>query len=657
LLKEHHITETYDSIENKPAIVKNPVWLIDRHTKWVHRKTFTIGRFPSIAFNSQSGILYAIDHRNLFVYDPAKDAIDKKIFQGHPVHSDANQLLYVDDQLLNYDVFTNKLLSYNFQNNSWNNNDTSYNEPNYWHNNKFYNPVDKSLYTFGGYGHFTYKSGFLRYDPVAKKWDKVNSSDSIPPRYLAAAGLYPSKQQALLFGGYGSVSGKQELSPQSFYDLYSFDLKSHEINKLVEFSPGHVTEDMVFSNSLIVDESNNCFYVLSYPKNKYQSTVKLRQYSLDQPETKILGDSIPFHFHDVHSFCDLFLSEATKELIAVTVHKEKEQFQVEVYSINYPPLQTTDVIQSTESTANTNIVAIALIGALVLCGGLAFVYLRKKKAPVVSSTLETAAVPIATRHTPHTLHHEEESKLTSSLLLFGGFQVFDKSGADISGKFTMTLRELFALVLLHSIKFEKGISTTELQEFLWPDKDEVSARNNRNVNIKKLRSLLEEIGDITLENNNSYLHLSMNENIFCDYQTVFRILNHERSPVHPERERVDVILKNVKRGSLLPNLQTSWLDNFKSDISNQIIDTLLEFSQTLDAHKDDKLLLEIADAVFNYDSINQEALVIKCSVLNKRGKYSLAKTWYDHFVKEYKNLYSENYPKTFEEVISQVPAS
>ena len=88
------------------------------------------------------------------------------------------------------------------------------------------------------------------------------------------------------------------------------------------------------------------------------------------------------------------------------------------------------------------------------------------------------------------------------------------------------------------------------------------------------------------------------------------------------------------------------------DISNQVIDTLIEYSQKLDGDKDDKLLLEIADAVFMYDSINQEALVIKCSVLNKKGKYSLARTWYDHFVKEYKNLYAENYPRTFEDVIS-----
>ena len=108
----------------------------------------------------------------------------------------------------------------------------------------------------------------------------------------------------------------------------------------------------------------------------------------------------------------------------------------------------------------------------------------------------------------------------------------------------------------------------------------------------------------------------------------------------------------MRRGSLLPNLQTAWLDSFKSDISNKIIDVLLAYSIELDMYKDDKILLDIADSIFNYDAINQEAMVLKCSVLNKKGKHSLAKNWYDHFAKEYMNLYGENYPKTFEEVIS-----
>ncbi len=112
----------------------------------------------------------------------------------------------------------------------------------------------------------------------------------------------------------------------------------------------------------------------------------------------------------------------------------------------------------------------------------------------------------------------------SAIDLFGGFQVIDKQGTDITHRFTSTLKELFIFILLHSVKLEKGVSTTVLHEFLWPDKDEVSARNNRNVNLKKLRSLLECIGDVAIENTNSYVRLTMADSVLCDYRTAYRIL-------------------------------------------------------------------------------------------------------------------------------------
>jgi two-component SAPR family response regulator len=242
----------------------------------------------------------------------------------------------------------------------------------------------------------------------------------------------------------------------------------------------------------------------------------------------------------------------------------------------------------------------------------------------------------------------EADPKSSSIELFGGFQVMDKSGADITHKFTATLKELFIFILIHSVKFEKGVSTTVLHEVFWPDKDEVSARNNRNVNLKKLRNLLQEIGNIAIENTNSYVRLILDDAVFCDYQTARRILNGGKI----DRQIVEVLLKYVRRGSLLPNIQASWLDSFKSEISNNIIDTLLEYSGELDMDSDDKLLLDIADSIFNYDPINQEAMVLKCSVLNKKGKHSLAKNCYDHFAKEYLKLYGEHYPRTFEDVVS-----
>lgn len=659
-LKIHNITEVYDSLTHARAVVINPTWLIDRHTRWALRQRFTTGRFPAVAFDSDSALVYATDESNIYTYDLRREKLSSKTVSGSPVHSDANQLLFIQekDQLINYDMATNKFQSFDFENASWQNSDTTYYEPKYWHSNKFYNPAEDAVYTFGGYGFFTYHNEFFKYDNKTNNWIKIETKGSVPPRYLAASGIEHSKNQLLIFGGYGSLSGKQELSPQSFYDLYSFDLENHEIKKIREYEAPEKTVDISFSNSLIVNEDENCFYVLSYPKNKYEGQIKLRRYALNSKESEILADSIPFPFHDEDSFCDLFYSKASNELIAVTAHREKQGYQIQIHSINYPPLQVQDVLQPVRQEKSTKATYAAVVVFIILAGLLIYFYKRKKKNtvyPIPSSSPEkreqTSSVDLSVS-VSESNPQEYLPKFTSSILLFGGFQIFDRNGTDISSKFTMTLKELFALILLHSVKFENGVSATVIQEYLWPDKDEVSARNNRNVNVKKLRTLLEEIGSLSIENNNSYLKLTMEEHIFCDYQVVYKLLSRDRKNSADENNNINIIIANVKRGSLFPDLQKSWLDSFKSDISNQVIDTLIEYSQKLDSNKDDRLLLEIADAVFMYDSINQEALMMKCSVLNKKGKYSLAKSWYDHFVKEYKKMYGEDYPRSFEEVIA-----
>lgn len=650
-LRKHGIGEVYDNTLTRAATTRNPAWLADRHIRWIHARDFQLEKYPSTAFNSSSGALYAIDKNNVYIYGADGKIDRRKIQYGKPIYSDANQLLYVgaSNTLVNYDLFSGRLSRFDFEKNAWENTDTTYNLPNYWHNNKFYNRFDRSVYTFGGYGHFTYKNKFMRYDSAARKWIEVQTTGAIPPRYLGALGLTAARDKALIFGGYGSESGKQELFPQSFYDLYSFDLRKHDIKKIWEFKSGHSDEDIVFSNSLVVNEEDSCFYVLSFPKNRHDSFITLRRYSLNKPEWQALADTIPFQFHDEHSFCDLFLSQATRQLVAVTSHKEKDHYRINTYAINYPPVRTQDVFQEVGKTSTASLYMI--LGLVFIAGSAAaFVWIRKKrKQPEIHSKQEERSGTHPVAASVVAINLPETEKAASAIHLFGGFQVLDRDGNDITGKFSMTVKELFLLILLHSAKTEHGISTTTLQEQLWPDKDDMSARNNRNVNLKKLRGLLEEVGDVTIENNNAYLRLVISDNVVCDYHVVSRILASGNAI---DNTMIEALLKHVKRGSLLPDIQSAWLDNFKSDISNRIIDMLLEYSEKLDVNRDDRILLEIADTIFNYDSINQEALVIKCSVLNKKGKYSLAKTWYDHFAKEYKSLYSESYPKTFDEVIS-----
>ena len=114
-LKKHSATKVYDTTLKNAAVTKNPIWLIDRHVKWVHRKEFFMGKYPSIAFDHTSGVLYASDATSLLTLNVKTGKLDKMInAKGTVIHTDANQLLYVEEtnEIINYDVFTNKLSRY-----------------------------------------------------------------------------------------------------------------------------------------------------------------------------------------------------------------------------------------------------------------------------------------------------------------------------------------------------------------------------------------------------------------------------------------------------------------------------------------------------------------------------------------------------------------
>ncbi|MEB3373535.1 hypothetical protein SFC43_10175 [Bacteroides sp. CR5/BHMF/2] len=64
-------------------------------------------------------------------------------------------------------------------------------------------------------------------------------------------------------------------------------------------------------------------------------------------------------------------------------------------------------------------------------------------------------------------------------------------------------------------KNAQGILTSKTTEILWPEKEETAARNNRNVNLRKLRVLLESIGDMEVMIENNFLRIKWGTNVFA----------------------------------------------------------------------------------------------------------------------------------------------
>jgi len=648
-----------EQVGNKDASVVNPLWIKKLHHEWQLLRTLSIKGAASVAFDAKNEILNIVGIDTLYKYHIKSGKLDPVSYlSGNQNLLRGNQSLYDDKnkRLLNTYIDQKLVSTFDTLSKKWSKNYTL-NTPitDFWQYNKFYSETDSSLYLIGGYGHFFYKNQIHRYHFPSGTWQIVEpKGDRFTPRYLAASGI--SGQGAYIFGGYGSSTGQQMLNPRNLYDLLYFDVKKNTIKKIYELKVEG--EHFVFGNSLIINEKANTYYALTFPKHKFKSHLQLIQGSLAKPDYRRVGSLIPYLFHDINSFADLFYCAESKRFIAVTLFRDEgDRTHIQIYSLYSPPINVT---AGSLSGSKKSIYVVILILLAVLGTGW-FIYSRRKKktasnpATVIHTTEPVPVVPThpvavvseAFKPVPEKKIIEE---CTSSIFLFGDMQVFDKQGQEITRQFTPLIKELFLVILLYTIRWERGISSEKLKELLWFDKSDESARNNRSVNIAKLKSILEKIAHSTVSKETGYWKIICDfDSVYVDYQQYFEIIKDKKKL---NKEKISELAKIIKRGPFLPNTSYEWMDQFKAEISNEIIDTYLHFAHSIVIADDPELLIELANYIFYFDSINEEAMVIKCKALAHLGKHSQSKNTYENFCKEYKLLYGDDFDKSFNDILS-----
>ncbi len=213
------------------------------------------------------------------------------------------------------------------------------------------------------------------------------------------------------------------------------------------------------------------------------------------------------------------------------------------------------------------------------------------------------------------------------------------------------LKELFLLIFLYSIK-DKGISVPRLTELLWFSMDAKTAKNNRAVNIAKLKNLLLEIDSCELSRKTSYWQIDFDGSIvYSDYWSCLKKMDHKKTMA---KEDLLQFLCKIKKGSLLGNASYEWLDEFKLDFSNQLIDCLMHYMNLDDMLSDHELMIQLSDAILIFDMMHEEAISIKCKALSALGKHSLAKEIFAKFSKDYLTLYDEPFDRSFTDLIKEL---
>jgi len=415
-----------------------------------------------------------------------------------------------------------------------------------------------------------------------------------------------------------------------------------------KFEIPRIIDDMALANTFWIDPETRNYYALIFEKSLFNGYLQLVKGNLNAPVIEFAGNKIPFQFLDIRSFSSLFYMPLQKKLIAYTSYQsENNKTKVALYSMSYPP----DIFKLDESGNKIKMIQIVyyLIPLILLLSGVFILIYRKREKPKktdLNNEMKMPKVNIRTNYLPDS----EIDTVKYHIILFGGFQVYNKNFDDITSYFSPLLKELFLLILLYSFKNNKGISSEKLTEILWYDKSEKSARNNRAVNIAKLKGFLDEIGSCELSKKTGYWKISFEDSpIYSDY---FDFLNITSSKKNLTKQKIIQLIEISQKGGFLINSHYDWLDEFKALVADRIMDTLVEYGQKADIKAEAEFIIHLADCIFNFDLVNEEAMILKCKAQYCLGKHSHAKATYDKFFKEFVTMYNQEYDKAFADIIN-----
>jgi DNA-binding SARP family transcriptional activator len=641
----------HETVSQNNGTVANPLWIKSLHRNWQMEKEFTVPGDASVAFDAANEKVYIITADSLVTY-----AVNKNPQLSSTAYNSGRQMLVPGDQALYnhgklYYLYIDQMAigTYDLQSGKWNKGYKNL-ATNNGHLNKFFNNKDSSIYTIGGYGQLIYKDSVKRYNVTTNSWQQVKvKGDTFTPRYLAGLGTNANGDTAYVIGGYGSASGQQIVNPHNIYDMMRFSVKDKIFKKL--FTIDTKDDDFVFANSLVIDEKDRSYYGLIFPQHKFNSSLQLIQGSLDKAQYHIVGDSIPYLFHDVYSYADICYLPASGQFLAVTLFREKDQTRIKIYSLLSPPEPLSDQAVAIAHNNYLLWLGITFILAVIAAG---LLYFRKKTA------MSQPPAPEPVVEYPAVAYHPEQEVITAeedctkninknAIFLFGDLQLFTPEGNEITKYFTPLLKELFLVILLYSVKLDRGVSSEKLNEILWFDKSEKSARNNRSVNIAKLKSLLDKMGSCHLSKDTGYWKIEIDYNkIFVDYHKYLNIVSNKNKL---DKQKIIQLTQITQRGNFLSNIEYEWLDAFKSEVSNQITDSYIYFAGSVKIEDDPEFLIKLSNDIFYFDPVNEDAMILKCKALSLIGKHSLAKNTFENFNKEYRAIYGEAFTRDFHSIL------
>lgn len=635
----------YDKINNTKLNLVNETLLIKDHYEWKLINSLSVAGFPLFAYDSVRSRVFIDLKDKLMVYDliSHKDTVIKynNIRPGQ-----FSELIYnhFTDQLYSTFVGGGQVSVFDFSKLSWTSIDTT-NELNghYYGSVRFINPLDSALYMFGGYGWYRAKNYFFRYDFIKNEWKEVSFDGIISPRYNTSITQGFKQNEFLLFGGNGNEDGNQAKGFRNYSDLYSLDLNKRTINQ----NWSHI-DDMEQYKSisnfpyLFLIAGDSSFYFLrpySVNENIYWD---MHYTQINKKKIVSVGADIYIGKEGKNKsdyFC--FNSKANE---FIYLNYDLDFMRINVYSLRYPPVEKADFILLADEKDNEQF---TFLWILLAISGFAIWILvfnsisKRKNENQVSENSYSSNLSVREKR--------------NFIQLFGGLKILDSEGADVYQSLSPKLKSIFLLILISSIKNHRsGITSEELSAIIWPDSSPENVKSSRGVAVNKLRKLLSGVDGVEITFNDRQWSLNFNNGAGCDYLDFLKIKNQYSNRATTRAELLNELFELVEGGELLKGISYEWLDAFKLAVNNDIIGFLKSILGNVKNSSENNLnlVIRICDLVLKFDSVDEEAFTLKIRTHYKAGNHQLAKSSYNIFVAEYKHLYDEDYPLSFQEIIS-----
>lgn len=641
-LDEHEDDEVHNAEGNAIGSVSNPIWFINFSYNWQHKTDFSSPSQAGSIYDVKNHKLYYFNQDWLDVFDAKANTKEHITFKEKcPVQLVLASCFidYEDNRLYVYEPFYNieydgpTVASLDLETYEWQIESYDRVQKEIHHHSYFFDNDKKQYIIFGGYGNMLYSNNFFSYDLKKKTWQSIDSvgGNRIFPRYFSSIGYQEDRKAVYLFGGMGNESGEHIVGRKYFYDLYRINWQTKDAVKLWQVP--WKSDNIVPARGLALHD--NHFYMLAYPEHLTESSLQLYRFSIKTGAYEMLGDTISIYSDRISTRANLYHDEELEKLFAVIQESSDDvESKLKIYSIHFPPLakQALTVYQDDIKKPYKAyiIIAILLIGASAGC--LFWLYKRriaKKQVMLISDIISAKEIVVETQ--------------PNAIYLFGEFAVYDRNKKDITYLFSEQLKQTLCLLLEGDIN--KGISSQELTHLLWPDKVGDRAKNSRGVTINNLRKALSDLDGIELIYEKGYFKFVLEEPFYCDYLVCNEMMNQK------EAEADSDLISIVSRGKFLKYAEDPIYDSFKSHVEQKLEPKLIMMLETSYEAANYVRSLNIAEALFNIDPINNEALATKIKILVRHNQKVEAKETYQRFVQKYKLFMGADYQISYKDII------